>query len=270
MVLDGLRPDAIDAFGLEHLRRLAASGASTLRGRTVSPSLTWPALTSLMCGVSPASHGILADSLHLPRPRVPLTPLPEVLQRGGYPSSAFLGAVPPIYRGLAARIAKGLGIAEARFAGGNAHEVLSAARSTLRAQRRGLIFMHWADADRAGHAHGWMSTEYGAAARRLDDALAQLLNATVVHCDPHTLLVALADHGGGGLVAKDHEGDHPLNWTIPIVLAGGAVVPTALDDARLLDIPATIAWCLGVQIPSGYAGRALTEAFSRENRSAVA
>ena len=223
-----------------------------------------------MSGVSPGTHGILADSLHVPRPRADLTPLPELLQRAGYPSAAFVGQIPTLYRGIASRLAKGLGFAEARFAGRNAIEVLSAARSTLRAQRRGLIFLHWADADREGHERGWMSAEYGDAARHLDEALGALLQSTVVESDPHTLLVVLADHGGGGLTACDHDGDHVLNWTIPIVLAGGAVSRTTLDDARLLDVPATIAWCLGVPIPATYAGRVMTEAFTRTSATAVA
>jgi len=43
VVLDGLRPDAIEAFELANVRRLARLGASALTGRTVQPSLTWPA-----------------------------------------------------------------------------------------------------------------------------------------------------------------------------------------------------------------------------------
>ena len=270
IVLDGLRPDAIDAFDLPNIRAMALNGASTMSARTVSPSCTWPAMTSLLSGMSPETHGILKDSPHVPRPKTALMPLPALLSRAGYPSAVFMRALPALYRGTGRLIAKGLGFAEARFAGSNAIEVLSVARSTLRAQRRGLIFLHWADADREGHEHGWMSAEYGDAGRRLDEALATFLRSTVVESDPHTLLVVLADHGGGGLTPCDHDGDHVLNWTIPIVLAGGSVTQTSLDDARLLDVPATIAWCLGVPIPANYAGRVITEAFSRSSASAVA
>src|ERR1700741_5001657 len=88
VILDGLRPDAVDAFDLVYLRRLARLGASTMAARTVSPSLTWPALTSLMSGIAPADHGVLADSVHIPKPKVKLAPLPELLQRNGFPCSA--------------------------------------------------------------------------------------------------------------------------------------------------------------------------------------
>ncbi|MFP5356117.1 MAG: hypothetical protein ACLGIK_13375, partial [Gemmatimonadota bacterium] len=75
-------------------------------------------------------------------------------------------------------------------------------------------------------------------------------------------LVALADHGGGGAVARDHDSTHPHDRTIPLVLAGGDVVSGELAPlSSLLDVPATIAWAMGAGVPSGYAGRALVEAF---------
>lgn len=270
VVLDGVRPDAVDAFDLHHLRRLARSGPSSMSARTVSPSLTWPALTSLLCGVSPADHGILADSVQLPRPKMKLSPLPELLRRAGYPSSAFMGEIPVLYRGIGSRIARALGFAEMRFAGSSATEVLLAARSVLRTQRRGLVFMHWADADRTGHEHGWMSPQYGDACRRVDSALGVLVSDTEVETDPGTVLIALADHGGGGLVPNHHDGDHPLNATIPMVLVGGRLRHETLADASLLDIPSTIAWVLGVTPHSSYAGRVLSEAFANDSHGAVA
>lgn len=261
VVLDGLRPDAIAEFDLANLRQLMRCGASSLAATTVTPSLTWPALTSLLCGLPPQTHGIVADSLHVPRPKSQLQPLPELLGTGGYPSAAFMGAIPSLYRGIASRIAKGLGFAEARFTGENAAGVLEAARSTLRTQRRGLIFLHWADADRVGHEHGWMSAAYGDAARRLDSALGTLVSWTGIHADPHTLLVALADHGGGGVDPRHHEETHPLNVTIPLALAGAAVRPQTLQSVSLLDVPPTVAWALRVAPPPAYAGRVLREAF---------
>lgn len=266
VVLDGLRPDAIRAFDLARLRRLAGSGASTMHARTISPSITWSALTSLLTGVEPAVHGVLADSMHLPRPKTEIIPLPELLLRGGLPSSAFLGELPVFYRVFASRIAERLGFTHTRFSGATAHDVLMAARSKLRTQREGLIFLHLTDADRAGHQHGWMSPQYGEAARRLDAALGQIASDIDIEYDPETLLIALADHGGGGVVPDHHEGEHPLNATVPLVLAGASVVSCSLGEASLLDVPATIAWTLGIQHPDSYSGRVLLEAFDAEER----
>jgi phosphopentomutase len=180
-----------------------------------------------------------------------------------------MNEIPMQYRGVGSLIARGLGFSETRFSGETAPEVLLAAKSTLRAQRRGLILFHWADADRAGHEFGWMSPEYGDAARRLDATLALLTATTGAESDPHTLLIALADHGGGGLVPDHHEGDHPLNSTIPLLLIGGGLRPRQLTGASLLDVPTTVAWALGVAPDQSYVGRVLHEAFVAES-SAVA
>lgn len=262
VVLDGLRPDAIDAFDLSNIRAMALSGASTMSARTVSPSCTWPAVTSLLSGIAPETHGILSDSLRVPRPKTPLEPLPALLSRAGYHSAVFTRALPALYRGTARLIAKRLGFAEARFGGTTAEEVTMAASTNLRGQERGLIVMHWADADQAGESRGWMTQEYGEACRRLDSAVGLLVKLTSCSSDPHTLVIALADHGGGGVTVNDHAEEHPLNWTIPLILAGGSVRQTSLEDAHLLDVPATAAWALGVTRPAVYAGRVLIEAIA--------
>lgn len=261
VVLDGLRPDAIDAFDLSNIREMARKGASTMSARTVSPSCTWPAMTSLMNGVSPEAHGVLRDSAHVPKPKISLSPLPAVLSKAGYPSAVFMRRLPALYRVTARRIAKGLGFAEAHFAGTTAQEVTMSASKTLRTLERGLVVIHWADADQAGERHGWMTTEYGNACRRLDAGVGLLTKLTSFNSDPHTLVIALADHGGGGVTLNDHAEEHPLNWTIPVMLAGGSVRSMTLDQAHLLDVPATAAWALGVTPPEMYVGRAFADAF---------
>ena len=265
VVLDGLRPDAIDSFGLSNIREMALNGASTMSARTVSPSCTWPAMTSLINGVSPETHGVLRDSAHVPKPKTPLLPLPALLSRAGYPSAVFMRSMPALYRGTARRIAKRLGFTEAHFAGATAQEVIMSASSALCAQERGLVVMHWADADQAGESHGWMTNEYGDACRRLDSGIGLLMKLTSFVSDPHTLVIALADHGGGGVTVNDHAEEHPLNWTIPLLLAGGSVRRITLDRAHLLDVPATVAWALGVTPPEMYVGRTLAEAFGGED-----
>lgn len=60
-----------------------------------------------------------------------------------------------------------------------------------------------------------------------------------------------------------HHSAHPLVTTIPILMAGrGARAGVGLDGASWLDLPATVAWALGVTPPSAWDGRPLTEAFA--------
>jgi predicted AlkP superfamily pyrophosphatase or phosphodiesterase len=258
VVMDGLRPDAIRRFELSTLAKLAAQGASTFHARTVRPSVTACAMTSLLTGASPELHGMQSDQFRVPRPRGMLHPMPRVLASHSLPTSAFMAQVGPLMRPFAHQAAAILGIGEARFSGDDAHAIVEAAKRQLQAQRRGLLVMHWPDADRAGHEHGWMSQPYGRAARSMDRALGTVTELIDLR-DPGELLVVVADHGGGGGRTHEHDSDHPLDHLIPVVFAGGGVAAAPLaGPVTLLDVPATILWSLGVPRPASYAGRALT------------
>lgn len=264
VVLDGLRPDAIPRFGLRHCQTLMHRGAYTLRGRTVDPSVTATCMASLLTGALPERHGLEGSRFHIPRPRGTLHPLPRLLSAHAFPSAAFLARIPPLLLGVGHRIGTHLGFSRTRFQGGGAHDIVTMAAAELREQRRGLIVMHWPDADRAGHATEWMSDAYADAARAMDDALGRVIAHLDLE-DPGTLLFALADHGGGGQVADHHDSAHPLDRTIPIMLAGGGVRRGELPaGTSLLDVPATICWALGIACPDSYAGRPLRSAFLGE------
>jgi arylsulfatase A-like enzyme len=269
-VLDGLRPDAIPLYNLRHINRLSQQGASTFDGTTVDPSVTAAAMTSLLTGTAPQIHGLTSERFHIPKPRGPLDPLPQLLGRHGLPATACLATLPRAYRGLGQRIAARLGFTATQFAGDSAAEILTAGRDVIHRQRRGLILFHWPDADRAGHTHGWMSSEYGAAARRLDAALGLLAAIADATTDRSTVLIALADHGGGGVCRTHHDSPHRHDRTIPIVVVGGAVRPGPLaPSASLLDVPATVAWALRVTRPPSYTGRPLKEAFVARREPAL-
>ena len=164
VVLDGLRPDAIQQFRLQRIASLARRGASTFRAQTVSPSITPCAMASLLTGAAPERHGVQSEHFHLPRPRGPVHPVAKELAKHSMPASFFMPQVPFLMRGVASRISTLLGLGEFRHNGRDAEDVLAAARKNLGSQRRGLIMMHWLDADRAGHEFVWMSPQYGVAA----------------------------------------------------------------------------------------------------------
>jgi membrane-anchored protein YejM (alkaline phosphatase superfamily) len=257
VVLDGLRVDAIDSFALPTLARLRSTAAYTV-AHTVEPSVTWAVMTTLMTGVPPAQHGVVEERVHLPRPKVALHPLPATLAQEGLPTTAVLARIPALFRGVAAAIGRKLSVGHLRFVGAGAEDILHEAADRLADQRRGLIFLHWPDADREGHDHGWMSREYAEAARALDRALAELLR--MLDGDPETLIIALADHGGGGVDPKDHMSDHPFDRQVPLFFTGSGVTRGDLGPhVSLLDVPATVLWALGVERPSSYVGAPLTQ-----------
>ena len=204
-----------------------------------------------------------SEHFRIPRPRGTIHPVAKELAKHSLPSSFFMPQVPFLMRGIAATFSSMLGLGEFRNHGQDASEVLGAARKNLENQRRGLIMLHWLDADRAGHDFGWMSPEYGEAAARMDAAIGELENIIDLS-DPSTLFIGLADHGGGGATLTHHDSAHPLDTTIPMMLLGGAVVPCELGaGVHLTDVVSDSVWSPGIARPESYVGRPLTQAFAK-------
>lgn len=237
-------------------------GRFTLGATTVTPSVTAAAMTSLLTGVPPEQHGIKSDKFFLPSPRTDVLPVPRLLAEAGIQSEAFMREIPRLFHPLAKRITHRLGLTYTTFSGHNSRDILARFYGSGASVTTGLTIMHWPDADQAGHDHGWMSEEYGAAAKNIDDAVGTLMGMMELLYGEETLLVFTADHGGGGAHSNRHDSLHSLDRTIPIVLAGHAVSPGELRPmSTILDVPATVLWALGTDIPQSYGGRPFFEAF---------
>jgi hypothetical protein len=84
-------------------------------------------------------------------------------------------------------------------------------------------FVHYRDADSAGHAFGWGSPDYLRAVANVDAYLADMLH--FVETDPtlkgRTTIIVNADHGGVDLNHVDAE--RAENYTIPVFVWGASV-----------------------------------------------
>jgi Type I phosphodiesterase / nucleotide pyrophosphatase len=261
LVLDGLRADLVGDPRFPNLIALRDESAHTVEAITVLPSVTAVAMTSLLSGVGPADHGVDTDRFRVPTPRRPLQTLAHVVTAAGLPSLGVVRQVPWLIKPLARRIVNALGVSSAIFAPANARSLLDAALPALRTQRDGLIILHWPDCDAIGHRTGWMSPAYLAAVGQMDRALG-VLRRELAGTRDDTLLIALADHGGGGRVATHHDSAHPLDCTIPVFFDGACVTPQVLPSGlSILDVPATVLWALGLPVPAQYAGTPVRDAF---------
>jgi predicted AlkP superfamily pyrophosphatase or phosphodiesterase len=154
-----------------------------------------------------------------------------------------MGRAPRFRDGLE-RLTVELGIAGTRFVGRDSEFCLYVAQATLVMQRRGLILMHWPDAERAANDYGYGSGRYRAAAKEIDDALASLAAQILIPRDPSTLLVVASDH----VRAMDDQPLHAVsNERELLLIAGGAVVNAPLPETvSILDVAPTIRWVLGI------------------------
>lgn len=262
VVIDGLRPDAIAPERMPTLHSLQARGWSPSWARTVRPSVTVAALTSLATGVSPERHGLVEPTFSsLGRIRE-LSPLPVALRRLGVTTTVVAPALGGAARWVAGALLRLGGVRSLATRDAAPGLVCRrAAELVSQFRERHFVVAYVNDTDLAGHAWGWMSAPYLRAAAAVDRALDPFIALADA---PDTLVIITADHGGGGVLPHDHDHPHPLNERIPLCLLGGRVQSgtTAATECRLLDIPPTVLWIFGGIVPAQYEGRVLAEAFT--------
>ena len=93
----------------------------------------------------------------------------------------------------------------------------------LRRSPREFTFVHLSLPDRAGHAHGFMGSEYLDAVERTDRLLGRILDTVADRpaLRRHTLVLLTADHGGRG--AAHYNASDPQNYRIPFMAWGPGV-----------------------------------------------
>jgi hypothetical protein len=258
LLLDGLRPDAVSQAPMPSLDALGRDWVRAVNARTIRPSVTVAALASLATGVSPTTHGLIEPGLGFLGRLGGLKPVAPELTRHDLPTAIVTRHLGRVSSAIAAALTSAAGITRFDNRGRTARDAALYARETFESMTSGLLVLYLPDCDRAGHRHGWMSTPYLRAAADLDAAVGLFASGL----GDGTLMV-LADHGGGGVTAREHHEPHATNDWIPLVIAGRGVRRQRVlaEPVSLLDLPPTILWRLGVPIPECYEGRPLREAF---------
>jgi hypothetical protein len=124
-----------------------------------------------------------------------------------------------------------------------------------------LCFMHFTDADEAGHKNGWGSPNQIQAFADVDVALGVVLKAIEdAGIADQSVLIVTADHGGH---RKTHGGKSLDDVRIPWIAWGRDVKRGFAITAPVstCDTTATALWLLDVPIPSWFDGAPVTSAF---------
>ncbi|WP_307451816.1 alkaline phosphatase family protein [Microbacterium proteolyticum] len=201
-----------------HARFLAAAGGRRDVARTVFPSTTAAALTSLLTGVGPGSHGIVGYRTRIPGTLIASNQLHGWETDGLDPLSwqrrepLFASRV-----GRAFVVSKpsytGSGFTEATLRGAaffpsdDLDERVRLAADLAARHPGSVTYLYAPELDTAGHRDGWESDRWTDALERIDTA-ARRLAETV---DSRTGVLVTADHGMVDVPARRHvllrEGD---------------------------------------------------------------
>ena len=256
--IDGLRPDAIEAFSMTNLQRMIREGSHSMEAKTVLPSNTLPSHASMLTGTTPDVHGLAFNRLMNEGPIVAVPTIFELARAEGLRTAAFYAKAkfrhldrPDSYDHRQAPTSS--------MDNWPATRTVAAVEKYLERARPNLLFVHLAEPDYAGHTTGWMNAYYGWAVQRADSAVGRVLAAAdaAFGAGEYTLIIT-ADHGGHG---REHGTEDDADSTIPWIAWGRGVHPGGLPAGiRTMDTAATVLRLLGVNLPAGMAGRAVTAA----------
>jgi len=289
--IDGLRPDAIEAAGAATLRSLIDRGAYCARAQTIRPSITLPSHTSMLTGLDYRRHGVGWNTYrtgYIVHPTV-FSVATQVGKKSamlfskekfhflanpncvswiyGPPTPAKVPTaeddcdVEDLKREL--KRDEAAGPAPIGDPSTTAETIGRAFAKAWPAQQWPLTFIHFREADEAGHRRGWMGPEYLSAVKTIDQALATIVAAIEKNGGfERTALILSADHGGTN---RGHyrwtEPDKAENVTIPwICVAPGVRAGLKIERVvRTYDTAPTALAFLGVGAPEGIDGRPVDE-----------
>lgn len=257
--VDGLRHDYLDdrTHALPTLRRLVAGGAVARSLRSVWPSVTYPAHTTLVTGVPPARHGIVNNVVFDPFEKneggwywyasdIRVPTLWDVATAGGIDVvnvtwPVTVGArirynVPQIWRahtdeddkllsalatpGVLSEIPPRDWPADHRSDAARAHAVTA----LIRAKRPRLTFAYLTDLDTAQHDEGPLSARAWTTLETIDRLLGEIL-AVAMAASPRLTVALVSDHGFAAV-------DRDVRPNVALRDAGLLEVAAPRDDLR--------------------------------------
>lgn len=265
--LDGIRPDALEAANTPVLDRLIATGAFSDRAQAGDRTWSGPAWASVLTGVWRDKHGVVDNTFRGER----LVRCPDVfgLLDRGRPGArgASIVAWPPINR-LINRHASYTYTFHNSWTKAD-DRVEERAAETLRRVALDLVFVHFGDADKAGHDHGFHPAvaPYTEAIEAIDSRVGRLLHALAARPTLHRedwLVLVTTDHGG---TRNGHGGSTPEDRTTFMLAHGGAFEAgsTLWPPPKVVDVAPTVLTHLGVEIPHAWSldGRPLQDGLER-------
>lgn len=248
-VIDGLRPDGLEAADTPHIDGLRRRGIHTSSARSVMPSATLPCHSSMFRSVPPERHGITTNTW-VPQVR-PVPSVTDMLHQAGKRTAAFYNWEQ--LRDLADPGSLDLSccIANCDQAEGDI-EIADRAVEWLQRDKTDFAFVYLGYTDVAGHNHGWMSAPYVEAVANADRAIGLVLEAIK---NGKTAIIVTSDHGGH---ERTHGTEMTEDMTIPWLLCAPGLNAGEIEGkVNIVDNAPTIAALLGVNASPDWSGRAV-------------
>ena len=253
--VDGLRPDAIDFADAPTLDMLRAQGAYSPYAKTTLPSVTLPSHASMLSGMTPEHHGLMWGMPYIGWPGLNGPTLFQVAHEAGHPTAMVFGKWKLNYLAVENSVDQLFGV--------DAHdpEIKDQAIEIIETDMPSVLFIHFPDTDRVGHAYGWLSPNQLYAVTFVDNMIREVVESLEKEGYlASTLMIITADHGGEG---RSHGNDTPEHQTIPWLAVGPGVRSGHIisQDIMTYDTAATAAYALKLPLPGNWDGQPVLEIF---------
>ena len=248
ILVDGMRPDAL--ANCKAAQKVMAHSVYTLNAQTVMPSVTLCCHMSLFFGMIPEHHGTKGNT-YMPPSRQLLSVF-DTFAIAKKKVASFYGWGQLRDLCHPASLDYSLLIKGATFGWEQTNNRLTdAAIGYINENDPDLTFLYLGYPDEAGHAHGWMSTEYMHAIENSWENIARIMNSI----PKDYAVIITADHGGHD---RTHGTDSPEDMTIPLIFAGAERnLVGNLENVNIIDIAPTVAALAGFAPNADWEGKSL-------------
>ncbi|MDX1521556.1 MAG: alkaline phosphatase family protein [Anaerolineae bacterium] len=253
--IDGLRPDALLLAHTPTLDKLLERGSYCPQAQTIANSITLPSHASMLTGMLPEKHGIEWGLPYMGWPGMEGPSLFTVAKQAGLTTAMVFGKDKLHYIALKNTVD--------HLYGGDVHdtEVKAWAIEVIQTGMPEVMFVHFPDTDRVGHAYGWMSENQFQSITFVDGLIGEI----VAELEAggyliNTMFIVSADHGGHGF---GHGDDAPEDRTIPWLAAGPGIKQGFIIERQIntYDTAVTVAHALDLPVPSKWDGQPVLEIF---------
>jgi len=244
---------------------MAQAGAHDWQAYTIVPSITLPSHTSMLTGVGIQKHQIDWNDYQPDKGVVKVPTVFSLAHLQGLSTAMYVGKEK--FKHLLIP-----GSVDHFEISGKALAVAAAFARDLPKAKYNLCFLHFADIDSSGHAHGLHSPEWVQSMADTDAALKIIRDAIVkAGLEDDSVVILTADHGGHNYQTSDgktkgtHGSSKPEDVEIPWIAWGHGVRPNYDITSAVVtyDTTATALWLLGVNLPDSFWGRPVVSAFKK-------
>lgn len=249
ILIDGMRPDALEKCANPYIKKLLAESSYTLNAKTVFPSVTLPCHMSLFHSVDPERHGITTN-FYMPQVRPimgifeAVSPFKTTAMFYNWDQLRDLARPGGISCSTYVSLSK-IGLEKANRA------VCDAAVACVKNLAPDFCFTYLGWVDEQGHATGWMGEEYLHSLDESFKCVEEIINAM----DKEDIVIVIADHGGHD---RAHGTTMDEDMTIPVIIHGGNIPAGIIEKpVSIKDIAPTITKLLGCPAPREWEGTSI-------------